>query len=82
MNEPGLKYAGLCLFLLAAGCATRPFQPPTAPETPAQAQVLLEAGIPMAQGFLYSRPLPARALQAFQAWHETRAAERGRPPGP
>lgn len=47
-------------------------------ETPAQAQVLREAGIPMAQGFLYSRPLPARALQAFQAWHETPAAERGR----
>lgn len=46
-------------------------------ETPAQAQVLREAGIPMAQGFLYSRPLPARALQAFQA-HETPAAERGR----
>ncbi len=44
-------------------------------ETPAQ--VLREAGIPMAQGFLYSRPLPARALQAFQA-HETPAAERGR----
>lgn len=46
-------------------------------ETPAQAQVLREAGIPMAQGFRYSRPLPARALQAFQA-HETPAAERGR----
>ena len=45
-------------------------------------RVLREAGIPMAQGFLYSRPLPARALQAFQAWHETPAAERARPPGP
>jgi len=49
-------------------------------ETPAQAQVLRDAGIPMAQGFLYSRPLPARALQAFQAWHEMPADERGRVP--
>lgn len=38
MNEPVLKSAGLCLLLLAAGCATRPFQPPTTPESPAQAQ--------------------------------------------
>jgi len=38
MNEPGLKSAVLCLLLLAAGCATGPFQPPTEPETKAQAQ--------------------------------------------
>lgn len=39
-------------------------------ETPEQAQALRDAGIPMAQGFLYGQPLAARALQAFHAWHE------------
>ena len=35
-----------------------------------QEAVLRDAGIPLAQGFLYSHPLAARALQAFHAWHE------------
>ncbi|AKC85821.1 EAL domain-containing protein [Pseudoxanthomonas suwonensis] len=45
-------------------------------ETPMQAQVLREAGIPMAQGFLYSQALAAKAMQAFHAWHEVAQAER------
>jgi EAL domain-containing protein (putative c-di-GMP-specific phosphodiesterase class I) len=50
-------------------------------ETPEQAQMLREAGIPMAQGFLYSQPLAARALQAFHAWHEVSQADRERASG-
>ncbi|MBO9718446.1 MAG: EAL domain-containing protein [Pseudoxanthomonas sp.] len=50
-------------------------------ETPVQQQVLREAGIPMAQGFLYSRPLAARALQAFCMEHPYRLHERRRSAG-
>lgn len=32
------RHAAIPLLLLAAGCASRPLLPPTAPETPAQAQ--------------------------------------------
>ena len=50
-------------------------------ETPAQQEVLRDAGIPLAQGFLYSRPLAARALQAFHAWNENRHPARERNAG-
>ncbi|WP_372012612.1 EAL domain-containing protein [Pseudoxanthomonas sp. 10H] len=49
-------------------------------ETPAQEQVLRAAGIPLAQGSLYSRPLAARALQAFQAWNGDAPADAGTAP--
>lgn len=50
-------------------------------ETLEQAQVLREAGIPMAQGFLYGQPLAARALQAFHAWHEPARHDTGQATG-
>lgn len=49
-------------------------------ETTEQARVLREAAIPMAQGFLYSQPLDAHALQAFHASHEQSVAGHGHPP--
>jgi EAL domain-containing protein (putative c-di-GMP-specific phosphodiesterase class I) len=36
-------------------------------ETEAQAQVLREAGIPMAQGYYFSRPISAEGLKAYYA---------------
>ena len=34
-------------------------------ETEAQAQILRDAGVRMAQGYYFSRPIPAEALQAY-----------------
>ncbi len=44
-------------------------------ETGEQARVLREAGVPMAQGFLYSRPLSATAVQVFRAQRDAVPAE-------